>query len=236
MPHDATWELSWSFWAEIQILGRSGLLRSELPGVSTEAIPWWHWRNTCLLDRCLQELRMDHRNVNSTSLRTWWECWRRELVIASVCLFGAVKMAERCACASAYWLIQELLSILQVMQTSKFSNYRGQCWRQWCCLLKESRGPDSSLMSFSNIRQPSWKTQKQIEGLCISLYQDFHHWCGNPSSDAQVAASYERDQLSQVSCHQKLDVIHLSKASISFLYFRNWWFWKVLFAQSLYVH
>ena len=30
--------------------------------------------NTCLLDRCLQELRMDHRNVNSTSLRTWWEC------------------------------------------------------------------------------------------------------------------------------------------------------------------
>lgn len=27
--------------------------------------------------------------------------------------------------------------------------------------------------------------------------QDFHHWCGNGASDAQVAASYEREQLSQ---------------------------------------
>lgn len=36
------------------------------------------------------------------------------------------------------------------------------------------------------------------DAACLKRAEDFHHWCGNPSSDAQVAASYERDQLSQV--------------------------------------
>ncbi|CAK8985677.1 unnamed protein product [Durusdinium trenchii] len=36
------------------------------------------------------------------------------------------------------------------------------------------------------------------DAACLKRAEDFHHWCGNGASDAQVAASYEREQLSQV--------------------------------------
>ncbi len=208
---------------------------------------------------------MDNRAVNSTSWWTWWECRRSKLVITSVwcsedgitlcrckrILIGCVSLhylrdarsVEHLAGDEEHWLqvnvfrqadIQiynrSLLKFLRLMLAAMML----PAWREQRTRLKSYEFPKHQttvLQDTENI------CGGHLEGLCcISLHQDFHHWCGNPSSDAQVAASYERDQLSQVSCHQSLVVIPLPKARISFLYFSNFSFWELLLVQSLYVH